>query len=229
MDPKTLFSVDEYPAIEFPPAMTSLAIEIVRHNWWGRTQLHIQEGRERLKHLDALSIGIQIQKAKIENRIVELESEKEALEHANQLYLDMLKQREEVRRKEQEKFTRIEELRSNTVLTSAVKMHSRNATFTPKHPGSSSVGDPPPSGEPPSTQRLPVHFPMVIKRPALTEESSDDEIEDKVDDPDSDLDEGLYEELSVVKSPPDNGESGGNNGDCSDGGVVGFGGTDMND
>ena len=106
LDPNHLFSIDDYPPIEYPPA---LAVEI-RHNWWGHTQLHIQEGKERIKHLDAITIGAQIEKGKIQECILKLEAEKETLDHANNIFLNMLKECDEVRRKECEKLKRIEEL-----------------------------------------------------------------------------------------------------------------------
>jgi hypothetical protein len=123
LDSKTLSSIDQFPGIDFPPALNSLDAGVVGPHSWGGIQSTIQKGQERVENLDALSRVIQSEKEKIEQRIV-----------ANQLYLDVLQQREEAMRNEQANLNRIEELRGSTVSMSAATEIRHIPRNIPNHP-----------------------------------------------------------------------------------------------
>jgi len=53
-----LFSVAPYPLRIIEPIASRWAIEASQYTWWGRTELHICDGRERRKHLEAMTTAI---------------------------------------------------------------------------------------------------------------------------------------------------------------------------
>ena len=70
-----LFSVAPYPLRIIEPVASRWAIEASQYTWWGRTELHIHDGQERRKHLEAMTTAIGCEIQEIEKREKELVAE----------------------------------------------------------------------------------------------------------------------------------------------------------
>lgn len=54
------------------PVANALASDMTMYNYWGRTALHIREGKERMQQLHALMLGIKLELELIAERNKEL-------------------------------------------------------------------------------------------------------------------------------------------------------------
>ncbi len=69
------------------PVANALASDMTKYNYWGRTSLHIREGKERMQQLHALMLGIKLELELIAERNKELLKEKYDLQRTTKFYL----------------------------------------------------------------------------------------------------------------------------------------------
>ena len=84
-----VFSIHEYPAREIEPVASALATELTYYNWWGRTRLHIREGKERVQRLEGLILACRFEIDEMKRHEAELEVEKKKLDVATKMYAEI--------------------------------------------------------------------------------------------------------------------------------------------
>ena len=167
-----IFSAAPYPARRIEPIASALAIELSKYSWWGRTRLHIREGDERQKHLQAVMIAIKLQLEQIEERKNKLLKEKADLENTKKLYDELQEQLKAQKASEHELKEELETMKTNTVVRDGMMYHSK-MSLRGHYRGKRSTSAPSASSNPPPQDVLPT---MKLERPPLLlDDSSDDE------------------------------------------------------
>jgi hypothetical protein len=95
------------------------------YNFWGRTALHIREGKERMQQLHALMVGIKLELQLISERSKELLKEKHDLERTTKFYLELQKELEVKKAEEKELIKMNNEMRDSSVVNQAMSMMKR--------------------------------------------------------------------------------------------------------
>jgi len=177
--------VSAYPATNFPPVASALASELTLHNWWGRTLLHIREGEERLQHLTGLSLGIQLEMGRVNERIGELREHSEKLEKATKMYEEMQKTLQGVKQKELDLQGNIDQMEDNPVVMQAISTQKK----LQQHPPKSMQQRTSPLGITPIRCNSAPPKQSGLSRPPLDDDSSDDGIDSRSRDPDTPVDD----------------------------------------
>src|SRR5271154_6434509 len=94
-----LFSAAPYPLRILGPVASHWAVESSQYTWWGRTEIHIRDGRERRKHLEALTTAIGCEIQEIEKREKELVAERTKMKLVMGVYEEY---QQKMREKEEE-------------------------------------------------------------------------------------------------------------------------------
>jgi hypothetical protein len=117
----SIFSAADYPPQRIQPLASALATELTYFNWWGRTYLHIREGRARIQRLEGLMLSARMEIGEIKKREKELEAEKKGLEAAAKMYEDIQKELRTRQENEQSLRRNVRELKKHPVLDAGVK------------------------------------------------------------------------------------------------------------
>ena len=147
-----------------------MAKDLTNFNWWGRTALHLREGKERINHLEGLILGIKMELDAIVERRGALIEVKKKLDKTTSLYHEMMPQLQEKSIEEQELKKEIREMtEKNSVVRAGLEVHSRIKA--------SRVDNSRPPSSTPQLGPIPRHPPtplMADERPPLDESSDDD-------------------------------------------------------
>ena len=192
-----LFSIAPYPLRIVAPVASRWAVEASQYTWWGRTELHIRDGQERRKHLEALTTAIGCEIQEIEKRERELVAERTQMKLIMGVYEEY---REKMRQKEEEEARlqkEVDDLKRSRVIRGAL-MHintgkvrlstgSASAHMPTADPNPAHVSIPSPTAVSFQTERPPLDF---------SRESSPDGIaESPPKDPNSMIDENKNLEI----------------------------------
>jgi hypothetical protein len=112
---RILFSAAPYPARQIAPIADTLASDLTKYSWWGRSVVHIREEEERKLHLESLLLGIKLEVNAIDERKCKLEAEKRAVARTTAMFQQM---KEDLRTKQAEEDALRNEIRQadNAVL-----------------------------------------------------------------------------------------------------------------
>lgn len=114
-----------------------LATELTYFNWWGRTYIHIREGKARIQRLEGLMLAARMEIKEIENREKELEAELKGLESAARMYEDIQKELRTRQENEQTLRHNIRDLKRHPVVDAGVKsFHATSRTRSMSNPES---------------------------------------------------------------------------------------------
>ncbi len=122
MPEDVLFSVDPYPLRIIEPVASHWAIEASQYTWWGRTELHIHDGRERRKHLEALMTAIGCEIQEIEKHERELVAERTQMKLVMGVYEEYQQKMWEKEGQEVRLQKEVDELKRSRVIRGAL-MH----------------------------------------------------------------------------------------------------------
>ena len=122
MSEDVLFSVNPYPLRIIEPVASRWAIEASQYTWWGRTELHIRDGRERRKHLEALTTAIGCEIQEIEKRERELVAERTQMKLVMVVYEEYQQKMREKEGEEARLQKEVDELKRSRVVRGAL-MH----------------------------------------------------------------------------------------------------------
>ena len=170
-----IFSAAPYPARTIEPVASALAVELSKYSWWGRTALHLREAEECKIHLQSLILGIKLELKSIEERKALLAEEKQNMEAAKRLYIDMQEQLHAAHEAERILKEDVQELRGHTVISGGLKYHSKMSQYG-FLAGDKSVSAPPGSQNSPPTPP-----PLFRQEQPPLDNSSDDDISDHDD------------------------------------------------
>lgn len=139
-----LFSAAPYPLRILEPVASRWAVESSQYTWWGRTELHIRDGQERRKHLEALitAIGCEIQQ--IEIREKELLAERTQMKLVMGVYEEYQQKMREKEEEEAQLQKEVDDLKQSHVVRGALKNLKMGR-------GRLSTGSMPPTAETTST------------------------------------------------------------------------------
>jgi len=163
-----LFSIAPYPLRIVMPVASRWAVEASQYTWWGRTELHIRDGQERRKHLEALTTAIGCEIQEIEKRERELVAERTQMKLVMGVYEEY---REKMRQKEVEEAKlqkEVDDLKRSRVIRGAL-MHINTgkvrlptgsvlANMPTAEPTSAHVSVPSPTAASFQTERPPLDF-----------------------------------------------------------------------
>ena len=124
-----IFSTAPYPARTIEPVASALAVELSKYSWWGGTALHLHEAEEHKIHLQSLILGIKLELKSIEERKALLAEEKQNMEAAKQLYLDMQEQLCTAQEAEHILKEDVQELWGHTVISGGLKYQSKMSQY----------------------------------------------------------------------------------------------------
>jgi hypothetical protein len=114
-----------------------LAAELTYFNWWGRTYVHIREGKARIQRLEGLMLAARMEIKEIENREEELEAELKGLESAARMYEDIQKELRTRQENEQSLRHNVRDLKRHPVVDAGVKsFHATSRTRSMSNPES---------------------------------------------------------------------------------------------
>ena len=169
-----LFSAASYPPRAITPLASEMAKDLTNFNWWGRTALHLREGKERSSHLEGLILGIKMELDVVTERRVALIEEKKRLEKTTTLYHEMMAQLEEKSAEERELTREIREMRDkNSVIRAGLEVHSQIKARV-QHSFDNSR---PPSTTPQPGPHSKRATPLITEERPLLDESSDDDLD----------------------------------------------------
>ena len=159
------------------PVANTLASDMTMYNYWGRTSLHIREGKERMQQLHALMLGIKLELELIGGRNKELLKEKHDLERTTKFYLELQNELEVKKAEEEELIRKNKEMRDSSVVNQAMSMMKRKdsvgirRSLTPVASTSSAHSTNPPLPPVPSIKAV---------RALVREDESDDDLDEYV-------------------------------------------------
>jgi hypothetical protein len=172
-----LFSISPYPLRIIEPVASHWAVEASQYTWWGRTELHIRDGRERRKHLEALTTAIGCEIQEIEKREKELVAERTQMKLVMGVYEEYQQKMREKEEEEVKLQKEVDDLKKSRVVRGAL-MHINAGKG---RISTSSVAANTPTAEPtsaPASVPSPTRVSFQIERPPLdfSRESSPDGI-----------------------------------------------------
>lgn len=166
-----IFSAAPYPARTIEPVATALAIELSKYSWWGRTLLHLREGEECQKHLQAVMVAIKLQLEQIEERKNKLLKEKAEVENTTKLYNELQEQLKAQKKSELALKEELENMKANSVVRNSMIYHSKMSEQR-HYKGQRSTSVPSTST---NFSAQDVLLATKVERPPLLLDSSDDE------------------------------------------------------
>src|SRR5271170_3748548 len=122
MPEDVLFGVAPYPLRIIEPVASRWAVEASQYTWWGRTELHIRDGRERRKHLEALTTAIGCEIQEIEKREKELMAERTQMKLVMGVYEEYQRKMREKEEEEAKLQKEVDDLKKSRVVRGAL-MH----------------------------------------------------------------------------------------------------------
>lgn len=169
-----IFSAAPYPARIIEPIASTLAIELSKYSWWGRTLLLLREGEERQKHLQAVMVAIKLQLEQIEERKSKLLKEKADMENTKKLYDQLQEELKAQKVSELALKEELESMKTNTVIRDGMMYYSK-MSGRGHYKGQRSTSTPSVPSNPPQQDILPTR---KTERPPLIVDDSSDESED---------------------------------------------------
>ena len=163
-----LFSIAPYPLRIVEPVASHWAVEASQYTWWGRTELHIRDGRERRKHLEALTTAIGCEIQEIEKREKELVAERTQMKLVMGVYEEYQQKMREREEEEAKLQKEVDDLKKSRVVRGAL-MHintgkgrlsigSVSANIPTAAPTSAHTSAPSPTPASFQTERPPLDF-----------------------------------------------------------------------
>jgi hypothetical protein len=181
------------------PVASSLARELTKYNWFGRTLLHQREGNELKLLVQSKMLALRMEMREIDETQEMLKKEKEEMEATVKLYLGMQEELKVARETQQRLRKEVDETKQHPVVNKAMQFHAKSTTTTERPSSTTPLSADSQKQRTPSMDipQIPLERPPILIRPPLNV----DEKSNSGDSSDDEIGKGLKDQ--VVKTPED--------------------------
>jgi hypothetical protein len=181
------------------PVASSLARELTKYNWFGRTLLHQREGNELKLLVQSKMLALRMEMREIDETQEMLKKEKEEMEATVKLYLGMQEELKVARETQQRLRKEVDETKQHPVVNKAMQFHAKSTTTTERPSSTTPLSADSQKQRTPSMDipQIPLERPPILIRPPLNV----DEKSNSGDSSDDEIGKGLKDQ--EVKTPED--------------------------